>query len=230
MKMHTMIKTGLLVLLIFACGRMSAQSADNIAMEYLRTVGDQTTIYYGSLQLGRPQTVNHPYLVAEQYTAARLSFRGVVYPEVRLRLDLERDKLIILSPNGSNIVLVSKDLDYAVLHGRHIVYLDNDVLPTGHYTVLHSGNTTVLKRQTAILTYRQVPPSGMERRFMFRTTFYLYKDGVYHMVRNQRGLLRILYPHQRALRQFISANNLNYRRHTEELITRTIIEYEKLSK
>lgn len=219
----------LLVLFIFTGGYLSAQQTDDLATKYLRTVGDHSTLYYGRLQLGRPGAANHPYLVTSLYTPARLSFRGVVYPQVMLRLDLERDELVVLSSNGRHIVLSPEDLDYAEFHGRHIVYLDNGYLPAGHYMVLHSGNTMVLKRQTATQVYRQVSSTNLERRFIFRITYFLYKDGVYHTIQNRRGLLSLLYPHQRTLNRFISSNRLNRRGRTEEMITLTVIEYERLS-
>ncbi|MCL2683489.1 MAG: hypothetical protein FWE63_08455 [Bacteroidales bacterium] len=228
-----MKKNGLLALFIFVCGYLFAQSANDITKKYLETVGEQAPLYYGSLQEGRLPALNHPYLEDGRYSMARLSYRDVVYPEVMLRLDLERDELIILSPDGRQIVLFPEYVDHAELHGSRIIYFHNDGLPgspsTGYYVLLHSGNSMVLKKQTARLTDRQTSPTGRDRQYVFKTTFFLHKDGVYHTIRNKRSLLRVLSPHQKELRQFISSNRLNYRKNADELITRTVIEYEKLT-
>ncbi|MDR0438589.1 MAG: hypothetical protein LBH22_09935 [Bacteroidales bacterium] len=227
-----MIKTGSLILFIFACGHLFSQSIHDATMVYMQTVGEQAPLYYGSLQEGRLRAINHPYFGSEQYSKARLSYRGIVYPEVMLRLDLNRDELVIFSPDGRQIVLFPEYVDYVELHGNRIIYFCNDGLPgspsTGYYIVLHSGNSTILKKQIASRT-EKTSQTGVERKFTFRTTFYLHKDGVYYTIRNKRGLLRALYPHKEKLRQFISSNRLNYRKNADELITRAVIEYEKLT-
>jgi hypothetical protein len=224
-----MLARAIAVIFVFACGYLlPAQSAEGFATRYLQTVGKHAVLFHGNLQEERLPTTNHPYLVSRAYAIARLSYRGIVYPEVLLRLDLSRDELIVFS-EGRHIVLSRENLDYANLHHRHIVYINNGYLPAGLYMVLHSGKTTVLKRQVATLNYRQVSSSRIERHFLFTTTYFLYKDGVYHTIRNRRGLLRLLYPHQRALSRFISTNRLNLRGRTEEMITLTVIAYERLS-
>ena len=204
------------------------QIIDNSAREYMRIAGSQSALFYGTEQLGHPRVSNHPFLIDEQYTQGRLSFNGVIYPEVMLRLDLNRDELVILSPDFRHIVLSPENVDFAELHGRHIIYFRHDNLPgsppTGYYQLLHSGEIKVLKRQTAaLIVVRQ------EMDFVVSSRIFLYKDGAYHTIRNRRGLLRVLYPHRRELRQFISANRLQFRGNAEEFITQVVREYEKLS-
>jgi hypothetical protein len=206
------------------------QLIDNSAVEYMRIAGSQSVLFYGIEQERHPRVFNHPYLNDEQYAMARLSFRGVVYPEVMLRLDLNRDELVIRSPDFRNIVLSPEHVDFAELHGRHIIFFRHDGLPgsppTGYYFLLHSGETKVLKRQTASLTINH---HRREQYFTFSSRFFLYKDGAYHTIRNRSGLLRVLYPHRRELRQFISANRLQFRHNAEEFITQVVREYERLA-
>jgi hypothetical protein len=203
-------------------------------MEYLGIVGEQAILYYGTPQEWHPRTTNHPYFRDQQYSTARLSYRGVVYPEVMLRFDLNRSELIILSPNNNNIVLFPENVDYAELHGSRIIYFRYDSLPgcpaTGYYILLHSGHCVVLERQTATMQYRQSGNQAvLDRYFTFSTTFFLYKDGVYHTIRNRRALLDALSPHRRELKRYISSNRLNYRRNAAELVARAVIKYEELS-
>jgi hypothetical protein len=206
------------------------QIIDNSAIEYMRIAGNQSALFYGIEQIGHPRLSNHPYLIDEQYAQARLSFNGIIYPEVMLRLDLNRGELIIQSSDFRNIVLSPENVDFAELHGRHIIYFRHDNLPgsppTGYYFLLHSGETRVLKRQTAVL---RIDQHRREQNFIFLSQIFLYKDGAYHTIRNRRELLRILYPHRRELRQYISANRLRFRHNAEGFITQVVREYEKLS-
>ena len=204
------------------------QQIDNSALEFMRAAVNQSTLFYGIEQLQHPRLSNHPFLISEQYTQGRLSINGIVYPEVMLRLDLNRDELVILSPDFRHIVLSPENVDFAEMHGRLIIYYRQNNLPgsppTGYHQLLHSGKTKVLKRQTAELKIVH-----RELDFVHSTRFFLYKDGEYHTIRNRRELLRVLYPHRRELRQFISANQLQFRQNTGEFITQVVREYEKLS-
>jgi hypothetical protein len=216
--------------LVYAQDAERQQMIDNSAIEYMRIADEQSVLFYGMEWMGHPRVSNHPFLNDEQYTKARLSFKGVIYPEAMLRLDLNRDELVILSSDFRPIVLSPENVDFAELHGKHIIYFRQDNLPgsplTGYYYLLHSGETKVLKKQTAALVVSQ------ERRefiFRFSSRIFLYKDGTYHTIRNRRGLLRVLHPHRRELRQFISANQLRFRGNAEGFITQVVREYEKLS-
>ena len=232
-----MVKISIL-LLLGVCFRLSAQnvgltrSIDSSAVEYMRIVGNQSALYYGREQEGHSRVLNHPYLIDEQHANARLSYNQIIYPEALLRLDMNRDELVVLSPDGRNIVLFSEKFDYAYLHDSHIVYLRNNGQPdcpsSGYYTLLHSGSCEVLKKQTATLL-RTSTGSRIENSFYFSTNFYLNKDGVYHTIRNRRRFLKIFQPYRNELKRFASSNQLRFRRDTENFIVKTVSEYEKLS-
>ena len=226
----------LLLSLIFWNGCLLAQSVDrrqlidDATIEYLRIAGSQSALYYGKAQEEHPRTANHPYLIDAQYTKARLSYLGVIYPEALLRLDLSRDELIIISPDFHSVVLIPENVDFAELHGRHIIYFRRDSLPnspsTGYYSLLHSGKCKVLEKQTAKII---IDRNTFEEYYGLLTEFYLYKDGIYHAIRTKRGLLKVLQLYKKELKRFISSNHWQFRHDAEELIRQTVREYEKLS-
>jgi hypothetical protein len=238
-KRNIMARTRLLWLLIFAGGRLLAQDAgqrqsiDDAGAEYLRVAAGQSALYYGDQQQGHRRASNHPYLADEQYAKARLSYLQVIYPEAMLRLDLDRDELVILSPDRHNIVLFPENVDFAELHGRRVIYFRRDSLPgcpsPGYYLLLHSGKCKVLGKRSAALMHKETHSSVSEQLFVFTANYYLLKDGVYHRITTKRGLLKILHPYKKELRRFISTNRLRFRRDAEELLSRTVSEYEKLS-
>jgi len=230
-----MLRTCLLFFLIFVWGRLLAQDLDrqrlidNSALEFLQVAGNQSAIYYGRLQEGHPRTKNQPYLKDDQYVKARLSYHRVIYPEAMLRLDLNRDELIILSPDYRHIVLFPENVDFADMHGLRIINFKRDSLPgcppAGYYYLLHSGKCKVLEKQTAMLML----DNTHQYYFSVDTKFYLYRNGSYTIIRNKRGLLKTLQPYKKELKRFISAHQLLYRRDAAKFITQTVIEYEKLS-
>ena len=230
-------KTSLCYFFVLCCGHLFAQDTrqqliDHAAIEYLRIAGNQSVLYYGNEHDGHPRTSNHPYLKDAQYSKARLSYLRVVYPEVMLRLDLSRNELVIQSPELRNFVLFPENVDYAELHGQHIIYFRYDSLPgcpsTGYYVLLHSGKCKVLEKNSALLM-RNNQSTTLDQYFTLSTNYYLYKDGVYHIIRNKRGLLNVLYPYKKELKHFISSHRWRFRHEAAELIAQTVKEYEKLS-
>jgi len=233
-KIYLLLLFILLSVVILAQSTDHQQVTDNSATEYLQASGSQSALYYGRIHEGHPRLINHPYLIDERFAKARLSYRGIIYPDVLLRLDLNRSELVIQSPGFLNIVLFPEDVEFAELHNQTVIYFQRNNLPgcppTGYYILLYSGKCEVLKRQTAALMLANTQQrSTSEFYYDISTLNYLYKDGVYHTIRNKRGLLKILYPHKRELKRFISANKLRFRQNSDLFITRTIIEYEKLS-
>ena len=230
-----MIRASMLFFLIFVWVRLFAQDAgrqqlvDASTDDYLRIVGKQSALYYGKEQEIYQRTINHPYLLNDQFTKARLSYNEVIYYEAMLRLDLNRDELIIASPDFRQIVLTPKNVDFAELHGKHIIYFQRDNLPgcpsPGYYYLLHSGKCKVLEKQVNRMTYDD--RSGFF--FNLYTYYYLYKDDAYYSIRNQRGLLKALGSHKKELKRFISVNHLQYRDNAEMFLILTVNEYEKLS-
>jgi len=234
-----MIRTHLLCFFLFLGGSLLAQDVDlqpiidSFAIDYLRIADKQSPLYYGKEQEGHPRTINHPYLGSVQFAKARLSYNHVIYPEALLRLDLNRNELMVFSPDNHNIVLFPENVDFAELHDQTIIYFRRDSLPgcpsTGYYILLHSGDCKVLEKQTASLSRKETYSRTLEQHFVFTTNFYLYKDDVYYTIRNKRGLLKVLQPYKKELKRFISYNRLRFRYDPEEFLILTVGEYEKIS-
>ena len=230
-----MLRICFLFFLLVGCDFMLAQSAerqqaiDDAALDYLRTIGNQSTLYYGNVPEGHPRTINHPFLKDIQFATTRLSYRQVVYPEEKLRLDLSRDELIIQTSDFRNIVLIPENVDFAELHGRNIIYFRQDSLSgspsSGYYHLLHSGQNKVMVKQAATVMLT----NDHQYYYSISTKYYLFHDGVYYVIRNQSGLLKILKPYKKELKRFILANKLVYRHDAEKLLSLTIGEYEKIS-
>jgi len=231
-----MKRTGLLYFFLFTGGGLFAQEAtlqqtiDRSAVAYLKTVSEESVLYYGNLQEDLPRATNHPYLQNQQYVMARLSYLGAIYPEAMLRLDLRRHELVIFSPDARQIVLIPENVDVAELHGRRVIFETGALqgsLSRGYYFLLHSGKCQVLEKQTASLNRKE--GQRLEEYYIISTRFYLYKDGVYYTIWSKRGFLQILQPYKKELKRFISANHLSYRKHREEFLVQTVVEYEKLT-
>jgi len=180
--------------------------------------------------------LNHQYFKEQDFVGGRLSYGGIVYPDVSLRWDLYRDELIILSPANYNIALTNENIDFAEIYGYHIFYLHPDSLsgcpPAGNYIRLHSGDDYLLLEKLTNTMYRDenVRRNRYVYYFVLSSDFYLQKDGTYHKITNRRTLLKTLDTHRKELRRFIRASDLRYKLDAEKMVLETVKEHEKLSR
>ena len=236
-----MIKIPVFLCLILLCWQhLSAQDSlrritDRHAANYMSAVSNHAVLFSGSRQQPLTQyLLNHQYLIDENYVSGRLSYNGVVYPDVLLRWDLYRDELLILSPAFYSIVLNYENIDFAELHGYRIFYLYPNGFPgcppAGNYILLHSGNHLLIEKLIKSLVWDTKSSKRAEYYCILSTTFYLQKDGVYYKIRNRRTLLQSLDTHRKELRRFIRANDLRYRHDAEKTVLEVVKEHEKLSR
>ena len=208
------------------------QLADSYAAEYLAYVSKHAVIFSGVEQQSLPYvTRNHSYFNKQTFQSGRLSYNGVIYPEVLLRWDLYKDELIIFSPVISSLILKKENVDYIEIYGYHIFPLDTDSLPgcpaAGYYSLLHSGNCMVIERKNATLQWND--EDGLRNYyFTFSSTFYLRKDGVYHKIKNKNSLLKHMATHRKDLNRLIRSYGLRFKTNAETIIVGVVKEYEKL--
>jgi len=218
---------------LFAQDRNRQELIDNYANEYLQFAGEDAALFSGYQQKELPLTTNLPYLNNKEFVKGRLSYNNTVYPEVLLKFDLYRNELITLS-GFQGIVLFPENVNFAELLGKHIIYFHSDSLPgcppSGYYFLLNSGKCTVLEKRTASLnSYSGSNTSQNTQYYNFKSIFYLYREGVYHPIRNEKSLLKFLYPYQKELKQYISSLSFKYKNFPDIVITLTVDQYEKLS-
>lgn len=208
------------------------QSVDSNVIRYMQQSGGSSALYYGNEYEGYPRTTNHPFLKDIQFEKTQLSYQNVVYPEVWLRLDLNRDELIVRSPTLREIVLFPQKVDFAILHGLHVFYFQNDSLPGcpsgGYYILLYSGKCKVLEKINAPLL-EKTTTNRLDRYFEFSSQYYLFLDGKYYNIKGKNGLLNVLQPYKKELKQFISSRKLSLRNQSEQFLIQTIGEYERIS-
>ena len=234
-----MVRVRFLWFIILGCGQLFAQEAKQdqligvLVDEYMQTIGKKSILYYGNEQDSYPRAINHPYFESAEYLETRLSYNQVIYPKALLRLDLNRDELVILSPEGRNIVLFPENVDFAELYSRNLIFFRSDSMPgcpsTGYYFMLHSGNCVVMEKQSCTMSGKTNMSLEMEYSFKLSINYYLYNDGVYYKIKNKRTLLNALHPYKEEINRFISANQLRFKRNPVEFLTRAVSEYEKLS-
>ncbi len=227
----------------------SKDLVDNCAKAYIESLGEQSILFYGKEQLHLPYNLKNPYLKAKEiqmrvvdgevlevtnssgYHQGRLVYDGVVYPQVTMRLDLYKNELIAMSPVlNNNIVLDPLKVGYASLYDYHIVHLQYNSLkkslPEGYYLQLYFGKYPVYKKY--FYTLDKTPVSASLKESL---KYFVYKDGVYHTIKNKGSLLKVLKSNKKELEQYMRDNKLSFGQNSiENTFVLVVKQYEKLNK
>jgi len=202
-------------------------------ISYLAVADNSAVIYSGKEEQTYPTNIsNHPYYVSDQYQQGTLSFDGVEYHGVSMRLNVASEELIVSLPGRFFNVIVPRDrLDYAILNSYPLFYngyaVKENSLPEGYFLLIHKGNNSVLRRETAFLS-EQITGRSLNRFFAKKVRYYIYKDGQYHSVDSKGALLKLFKNQKKELNRFIKQQNLNFRNSTEYAIVSVVEYYEKL--
>ena len=220
-------------LCVCALAIVTARAQDAVD-DYVSSAAGQSVIYHGKEQLKYPTSIrNHPYLKSEKYGPGDLSFEGILYKGVKMRLDLYKNELLLLSPdNRYNIVLPSDRVDYAEFHGYDIFYRYPDErsgnLSEGYYLRLHEGKCTVLGKWSCILS-KTIKDMQVDESFDQSVKYYIRKEGVYYTVRSKGSVLKVLKSKKKELARYIKRRKLDFKHAPEEAIVAVVRQYEQLN-
>ncbi|MDR0659957.1 MAG: hypothetical protein LBG19_03970 [Prevotellaceae bacterium] len=208
-------------------------SLRDVINSYFDTIQNQIVIYNSKIQEPYPFNVeNLPYLRISDYVTGELSYDGILYSDVALRLDLYKDELILLEPvNKHNIVLKNELVDYVKIHGRHICYYQNREktaqLDPGYYILLHKGSCEVLERES-YLKVEKIEGTKTIVSFRKKNMRYVLKDGVYYAANNKKAILNIFGSHKKQLEPYIKQRKLNFNKDIEHSLVSVAKQYELL--
>ena len=199
---------GFLCVCALAIATARAQDAVD---DYVSSAAGQSVIYHGKEQLKYPTSIrNHPYLKSEKYVPGDLSFEGILYKDVKMRLDLY----------------------YAEFHGYDIFYRYPDErsgnLPEGYYLRLYEGKCTVLGKWSCILS-KTIKDMKLDESFDQSVKYYIRKEGVYYTVRSKGSVLKVLKSKKKELARYIKRRKLDFKHAPEEAIVAVVRQYEQLN-
>lgn len=212
-------------------------SGNNHINSYLQTVGNHAIIYSGQEEVKYPNYIlNHPYLDTDKFREGTLSFDGILYPNVRMRLNLHKEELVVFSSDNRFSVVVPRNrVDFATIDSLFIFYnfpsKDEPQLPEGYHVRLYKGDKyEVWKRETMFLESK-IKDMLVESFFTKRRKHYLYTDGKYYPAGSKRALLGLLdSAKKKEIKKYIKQQKLNFKKSPDEAIVSVINYYETLSR
>jgi len=197
---------------------------NKLTEEYLKEVGDHAAIYSGEVEtIYNPFLFeNDPYYISEKYADGEIFYRGNLYPNQRMRLDLYQGRLILLTPKTNlGIVLNPAHVNKVRMHDKTIIYHtppQETGLREGYYLLLHDGNALrLLGRQTIVVENIN---GKIEKLFVRHNRYYLVQNGIYHPVKNRQSFSKLFPEYKKQIKRFAKESELNWKKDRENSLVK----------
>lgn len=169
------------------------------------------------------------FLETSDWQRGSIIHEDISYNNILMKYDLVKDQVIVTpeETGGLFIALYSPRVKEFSFSGMNFVRLTKEnngsSLDEGFYQVLAKGKATAFMRKTKFIE-EKVETSGVYRKFIQQTRYYILVDGKYKTIKNKKDLLNALQAHRNEIQQELSRNKLNFKRNTERAIA-TAVEF-----
>lgn len=193
-----------------------------IIENYLEKAHSLVTIYSGKEQIKYPAyIIGHPYLKSDSYEDGWLSYEGILYPHVRLRLDLYQNELIIHSPDTRfNIILDPDKIDYANLHNYKIIYHNrtksNIPLSNGYYLELPTGTYKIWRQ--SVCNLKETVSDNITYEFIHKDKYYFFKGDYPYQVKGNNSVLKLFPSMKKELKHYIKQSGYSFKKDPEDFL------------
>jgi hypothetical protein len=199
---------------------------DVVSDDYLNITGDYAAVFNGQTDVNY-NSDNYPYFFPKKpasfgsspkdFVAGTLTYNGTVYKNVRLRLDLFKEELIILSPQkGFGIILEPQRVNEAVLYSRIFFWNSNSNIAEGYYMQLYKGEFLKLVYKEKFELQSRIRDLQSIDYFLQDTKFYLLYKGKYIQVKDKKSFTK-LFPGQKSrINEFVKKQKLNFKQEREK--------------
>lgn len=208
MKNHFCFKI-LFIYFIFntGCVNLNAQIVD-----YLTQAGDYTSLYNGKIEQIYNTNIykSLPYYNSPDFVSGDLIYKNRFYPNQSFRLNLHKEQLILLTPEGHyGVILDSKDVQKVSFHKKTFVWHEPQKisgLSSGFYIEMYKSDKIILYSKIVL----NLNDNLTHFDFTSRTRYYLLREGDYYAIKNKSSYAKIFPQYKKQINQFVKDNSLNF--------------------
>jgi hypothetical protein len=239
--------TGCLTCVCF-CQNLQAQTTPGDSSSQQNAFSNALTLYKGSLnnQLpiysGPEYNFYDPHIKGNAYfsdvngfTQGAVLYDGAIYNNIPMLYDLNLDEVVVLLPNHiSKLTLIKyrlKSFDFLEHHFVNInadTLISNTTIKSGIYDELYNGRSEILVKRVKSIQNNN-GANTIETYFSASKDYYIKKNRVYVSFGSKGSLLDIFKDKKKELKQYIKANNINYRDNPEEAMVKIATYYDHLT-
>jgi len=217
-----------LFLTVICYTQVSAQ--DSPVENYFQQVGDYADIYNGRLETAYNtlQYKDLPYYKSVDYTDATIIYKNTVYPGQKVRLDLYKEQLILLSPGKRyGIILNPQHVGKVYMYDKTFVWLvppKESGLRDGYYIQLWEGKEIQLFSKVDYSVQEDKSSRRTYYYFEQKTRHYLSYNDRYYAVKNRASFTRIFKQHKKQINKYYRNSRLNFKQDGDKSLT-SLAEY-----
>lgn len=198
---------------------------------YMQKTADYAALYSGQMEApySAPLYQSLPYFVSDEFSTGSVNYNRIEYRNVRLRLDLYREQLIILTPEAQyGVILDPSRIERAYLHNHTAIWHTkegNKDPEEGYYLLPYeSPSIQLLKKEKY-----QIDRTKMPMRFYLKTKYYLKYNGEFYPLKNKNSFHRIFPEYKKEIDRFTKEQRLNFNAQREESLILLAKECERLA-
>jgi len=184
---------------------------------YDHVVKDQNQLYNGGDYVDyRPLKEEHPYYISEDWITGTVQYHGEQYDDVSILYNIHTDDVIVEQSSSSIMIKLIRDkVQSFSLDGHQFVLLSEQKdITKGFYDQLCKGKVELYAKR--IKDFQEtISGSELQRNFIEKTRYYLYKEGHYYPIKSKKSILTVLGDRKKELNQFLHENHLNIRQNRE---------------
>ena len=220
-------------LIYFGIAQAAFSQTDSVVFAGKTGNDGNATLYNGRVHVGYLNSIEgSAYYGANEWQSGTLIFQGVPYRDVLLKYDLVADEVLVLHPNGfTGVTLFTPRIQSFRLGDRSFVALPDHQpsdLKAGLYEELSKGKVSLYAKRSKLIKETTIT-TGVERKFIDQSFYYIWKDDAYYAVRNEKAIFDILVDKKNDLADWMKASNINYKSSPENALLRIVAYYNQLS-
>ena len=198
---------------------------DNSAMNYLQQTGIYAELYCGKMETAYNsiQYENLPYYINADFTDAAVIYKKNYFPNQKVRLDLFKEQLIILSPEKQyGIILNSQYVEKVMMYNKTFVLLTppkESGLKTGYYIQLLDKEKMQFFCKESYTFEQRIRENIVWNSFNHKIRYYLCYNDRYYTIRNKRSFSKIFPQYKKQINAFVNDNRLNFKQNTMTSLT-----------
>ena len=216
-------KTVLRLFSILVCMMVFVQNARAQENQSLSSASGYARLYVGAIEPQYQKSLWHdiPYYKGNlSMYSGRVSYHGVVYEHVQLRFDQLEQRVVVLSPVGSDYCLPEQEyIDWFEMDGHRFVHDPEDSLR--YASLLCDGSTNGLRLYHSVWkVYNGEKNLGGDKYLKTLNTEECYTlmlpdGGLYH-VKRASDVVRLFPEQKKQIRQFVRQNHLSFSKKERE--------------
>jgi hypothetical protein len=211
--------------------RLVTPAADSVAALYFINQKDELAIYNGRLFYGYSSAIEgHAFYAVNEWQNGSILYDGVWYYNIQTLYNTYTDEVVVRHPNGLQVSLSSeriKEFHFGQQTFVRLIADDKLIYQTGFYQRLQNGKASLWARRVKLLE-EKISGLQIERKFVEANKFFLLKNELLHQVWKQKKLMSLLNDSPQKITQFISQQELNYKKNREAAMMRIVSIYNQL--